>query len=85
MNLLLEQTVALSKTVKRVVGLTTRPQKAAESVSGVLSGDDETRLIDVGDVELDRGVVGGLDDAVGGRALARNVQFDLTTKKKVSG
>lgn len=38
-------------------------------------------LIDLSDVDLDRGVVLGLDDSVGSRALSWNVKLDLKTKR----
>lgn len=39
----------------------------------VLAGDSAAVLVNLGDGDLDGGVVLGLDDAVGGAALARNV------------
>lgn len=39
----------------------------------VLAGDGAAGLVNLGDRDLDGGVVLGLDDAVGGRALAGDV------------
>lgn len=45
----------------------------------VLASDGTASLVDLGNVDLDRAVVLGLDDAVGGAALAR----DVTAEKNV--
>lgn len=47
----------------------------------VLAGDGTARLVDLGNGDLDGGVVLGLDDAVGGRALAG----DVAIRDKSSG
>lgn len=61
--------------VEGVVGV---PRLANSTVEGV--GDVDTGelslLVDLSDVDLDRGVVLGRDEAVGGRALAGDVKVD---------
>lgn len=69
----LDETVALRQAVQSVVGLAHSANEAAEGVDVVLAGDGAARLVNLGDGDLDRGVVLGLDDAVGGRALAGDV------------
>ena len=69
----LEQTVLLGKSVEGVVGLASGSDVAAQGVGDVLAWDGSALLVDLGDVDLDRGVVVGLDDSVGGRALSWNV------------
>jgi hypothetical protein len=70
---ILEQTVALSEAVQGVVALTHRADEAAEGVDVVLAGDGAAVLVNLGDRNLDGTVVLGLDDTVGGAALARDV------------
>lgn len=43
----------------------------------VLASDGTARLVNLGDGDLDGGVVLGLDDAVGGRALAGDVAVGM--------
>lgn len=74
----LEETVTLSKAVHGIVGLAHGADEAAEGVDVVLAGDSAAVLVDLGDVDLDRAVVLGLDDAVGGAALAG----DVTVKRQ---
>lgn len=69
----LNKAVALGQAVEGIVGLTHGADEAAEGVDVVLAGDSTAGLVDLGDGDLDRGVVLGLDDAVGGRALAGDV------------
>jgi hypothetical protein len=69
----LEQTIALSQAVQGVVALAHRADEAAEGVDMVLAGDGAAVLVNLGDRNLDGTVVLGLDDAVGGAALARDV------------
>lgn len=73
----LEETVLLGKTVDAVVSLTTATDVTAEGVGEVLADNGAALLVDLGDRDLDRRVVLGLDEAVSGRALARNVKLDL--------
>jgi len=68
----LEVAVTLSKTVEGVIALAAGTDEAAQSVGLVLAGV-ATVLIDLADGNLDGGVVVGLDDAVGGAALAGHV------------
>ena len=76
----LQQTVVLSKSVQGVISLTSGSNVTGKSVSDVLTWDSVAILIDLGDVDLDRGVVLSLDDSVGSRALSWNVKLDLDTK-----
>jgi hypothetical protein len=69
----LEESVALSQPVHSIVALAHGADKAAEGVDVVLALDGTAVLVDLGDGELDGSVVLGLDDAVGGAALARDV------------
>lgn len=73
----LQQTIVLSQTVQGVVALTSGSDVTGQSVSDVLTWDGTAFLIDLGNVDLDRGVVLGLDNSVGSRTLSWNVKFDL--------
>lgn len=69
----LDKSVPLSEAVHGVVGLAHGADEAAEGVDVVLAGDGTAVLVNLGDVDLDGTVVLGLDDAVGGAALAGDV------------
>lgn len=69
----LQQTVTLSKAVHRVVALAHSTDETAQSINVVLSGDGAAVLVDLGDRNLDGAMVLGLDNAVGGAALAGDV------------
>ena len=69
----LDDAVPLGEAVHGVVGLAHGADEAAEGVGVVLAGDGAAVLVDFGDVDLDGAVVLGLDDAVGGAALAGDV------------
>jgi hypothetical protein len=69
----LDETVALSQAVQGVVGLAHGADEAAQGVDVVLALDGTAVLVDLGDGDLNGGVVLGLDDAVGRRALPRDV------------
>lgn len=69
----LQQTIALGQAVHGVIGLSHGTNESTQSVDVVLSGDSAAALVNLGDRNLDRTVVLGLDDAVGGRALAGDV------------
>ena len=69
----LDEAVTLGQSVQGIVGLAHGADEAAEGVDVVLAGDGAARLVNLGDGDLDGGVVLGLDDAVGGRALAGDV------------
>ena len=71
----LEVTVTLGQTVEGVIALATGADEAAESVGVVLAGVAAV-LVNLADGDLDRGVVVGLDDAVGGAALAGHVAVE---------
>ena len=68
----LEESIALRKAVHAVVALAHGAYEAAEGVGLVLAGVAAV-LVDLGDGELDGGVVLGLDDTVGCAALAWDV------------
>lgn len=72
----LDKTVTLSQAVHGVVGLAHGADETAEGVDVVLAGDGTTVLVDLGDGDLDRAVILGLDDAVGRAALAGDVAIN---------
>lgn len=74
----LEEAVALGQAVEGVVALAHGADEAAEGVGLVLALDGTAVLVDLGDGDLDGAVVLGLDDAVGRRALPR----DVATRRK---
>ncbi|KAI9172206.1 hypothetical protein HJFPF1_01699 [Paramyrothecium foliicola] len=69
----LDQAVALGQAVHGIVALAHRSHEAAEGVDVVLAGNGAAVLVNLGDRNLDGTVVLGLDDAVGGAALAGDV------------
>lgn len=69
---LLQESVLLRQSVERIVALAHSPHETTESVCLVLAGVSAV-LVNLCDGDLDRGVVLGLDDAVGCAALAGNV------------
>jgi hypothetical protein len=69
----LEQPVALSKAVQRIVALAHGANEAGESIDDVLALDGPAVLVDLGDGDLARSVVLGLDDAARRGALAGDV------------
>lgn len=75
----LEETIALGESVQGVVALAHGADEARESIDNVLTGDGPAVLVNLGDGDLARAVVLGLDDAVGGRALAG----DVTARKSL--
>lgn len=74
--------VTLAEAVQRVIALTTGTDETAEGVALVLAGV-ATVLVNLGDGDLDGGVVVGLDDAVGGAALAGDVAVRKEVKRLV--
>jgi len=76
----LDEAVALSKAVQGIVALAHGPNESAEGIDVVLALDGTAVLVDLGDGNLNRGVILGLDDAVRGAALAR----DVTVNEAVS-
>lgn len=64
--------ITLGEAVQGVIALATGTDEAAQSVGLVLAGV-ATVLVDLADGDLHGGVVVGLDDAVGGAALAGDV------------
>lgn len=71
----LEVTVTLGQAVEGVIALAAGTDEAAKSVGLVLAGV-ATVLVNLANGELDRGVVVGLNDAVGGAALAGHVAVE---------
>lgn len=69
----LEETIALGQSVHRIVALAHCADEAAEGVDVVLAGDGAAVLVDLGHGDLDGAVVLGLNDPVGGAALAGDV------------
>lgn len=69
----LDEAVTLGQAVQGIVGLAHGTDETAESVDVVLAGDGAAGLVNLGDGDLDGTVVLGLDDTVGGRALAGDV------------
>ena len=69
----LDNAVALDKSVEGVVALAHGADEAAEGVDVVLALDLAAVLINLGDGDLHRGVVLGLDDAVSGAALPQDI------------
>ena len=70
---ILDEAVTLGQSVQGIVGLAHGADETAEGVDVVLAGDGAAGLVNLGDRNLDGGMVLGLDDAVGGRALAGDV------------
>lgn len=73
----LEVTVTLGQAVEGVVALTAGTDETAHGVGLVLAGVAAV-LVNLADGDLDGGVVVGLDDAVGGAALAGHVAVGRT-------
>lgn len=71
----LQEAITLCQSVEGVVALAHGADETAESVDLVLAGVSAV-LVDLSDGDLDGGVVLGLNDAVGGAALA----WDETVK-----
>lgn len=69
----LEEAVTLSESVQSIVALTHGADETGESIDNVLTLDGPAVLIDLGDGDLARTVVLGLDDAARCRALAGDV------------
>lgn len=80
----LDEAITLGQTVEGIVALAHRTNETGEGVDVVLAGDGAAVLVNLGDGDLDGGVVLGLDDAVGGAALARNVAIRRRQKQEVS-
>ncbi|KAM6532234.1 hypothetical protein FSOLCH5_001663 [Fusarium solani] len=75
----LEEAISLGQSVEGVVALAHRSDETAEGVGVVLALDGTAVLVDLGNRDLDGAVVLGLDDAVGGAALAGDVTGDATS------
>ena len=68
----------MCQSVQRIVALAHRSDETAEGVDVVLALDGTTVLVDLGDRNLDRGVVLGLDDASGGRLGRISITFRVS-------
>lgn len=68
----------MRKAVKRVVSLAASAHKSAERIDAVLAGVAAV-LVNVADGDLHRGVVVGLDDAVGSAAFAGDVASSIVS------
>jgi hypothetical protein len=79
----LDEAVALGETVESIVALAHGPNETAQGIDVVLALDGTAVLVNLGDRNLDRGVILGLDDAVGGAALARDVTVDEESQLRV--
>lgn len=75
---ILQVSIALRKAVKRVVSLAASAHKSAERIDAVLAGVAAV-LVNVADGDLHRGVVIGLDDAVGSAAFAGDVASSIVS------
>lgn len=75
----LDEAVALGQSVEGVVALAHGSDETAEGVDVVLALDGTAVLVNLGDGDLDRAVILGLDDAVGGAALAGDVTGDAVS------
>lgn len=64
---------------KTIIRFTHLPDVSADGVSLVLSSHAASSFINLGKVDLDGGMVLGIDDAVGCRALAGHVQVNVFT------
>lgn len=71
----LQQSIALCQSVQGVVTLAHSSDETAESIDLVLAGSASV-LVNLGDGDLDRSVVLGLDDTVGCAALTWNVTVE---------
>jgi hypothetical protein len=71
----LEVAVTLGEAIQGVVTLTTSTDEAAQSICLVLTGVPAV-LVNLSDRDLDGRVVVGLDDTVGGAALAGDVEIN---------
>lgn len=69
----LQQAVTLSEAVHGVVRLAHGADESTQGVDVVLSRNRVTLLVNLGDGDLHGAVVLGLDNAIGGRALAGDV------------
>lgn len=73
----LDEAVALCQSVQRIVALAHSTHESAESVDVVLALDSTSVLVDLGDGNLHRTVILGLDDSVGGRAFSGDVAIRM--------
>ena len=78
MNNVGKETVLGGKLVKGVIRKASGAEETVEDVLGVLASE-VTVLIELGDDDLDGSVVASLNESVGGRALAGDVEVNVDT------
>eukprot|EP01101_Sappina_pedata_P006309 TRINITY_DN309_c0_g1_i1.p4 TRINITY_DN309_c0_g1~~TRINITY_DN309_c0_g1_i1.p4 ORF type:complete len:114 (+),score=3.24 TRINITY_DN309_c0_g1_i1:99-440(+) len=71
-----EESLVLGEGGQVGVRLSGMTDESSDGEGGVLSLDDSAISVNVWDGDLDRGVIAGGDQAVGGRALAWKVDID---------
>lgn len=76
----LDNIVSLGKTVERVISLTLLADEAAEDVGEVVTRDDVSLSVKLGNVDLSGSVVLGLDKTASGGALAGDEKLDVYTR-----
>jgi len=81
----LEEAVALSKAVQSIVALAHGTDEAGQSIDDVLALDSPAVLVDLGDGDLARTVVLGLDDPARRGALARDVTGGVVVSASTAG
>lgn len=69
----LQEAIPLCQAIHGIVALAHSAHEAAEGIHLVLARDGTAILVNLCDRNLDRTVVLGLDDAIGGAAFARDV------------
>jgi hypothetical protein len=72
-----------SAPVERIIGVSSLAESTVESV-GDVGPSDLSLVVNLSNVDLDRGMVLGGDETVGGRALAGDVKVDDLALKRVS-
>jgi len=68
----LQQPISLRQSIQAIIALAPTPHESTQRINLVLAGVS-TVLVNLADGDLNAGVVFGLDDAVGGAALAGDV------------
>ena len=77
----LQESIALRKPIQAVIAFTSGTHKSTHGVYVVLPGVTAV-LVDLGNADLDRCVVFGLNDAVGGAAFSRDVTVWQKIKRR---
>lgn len=76
----LNNTILLGETVKRVISLALLANETREDIGEVVTGNDMTLGIKLGNVDLSGSVVLRLDKTASGRALAGDEKLDVNTR-----